>query len=94
MEAETATYQWIDGSGIGPRCLGHVVKEGRVIGFLTDFIGGEETATPADLAACQCTLAKLHALGVKHGDVNKHNFPSKDGEAVLIGFEKARRSEA
>ncbi|KAI1188653.1 hypothetical protein F5B17DRAFT_439454 [Nemania serpens] len=62
--------------------------EGKGIGprFL-----GHLTEDGRDLAACQRILAKLHALGIKHGDINKHNFLVRDGEAVLVDFETAQK---
>lgn len=91
FEAETAAYQWVDGKGVGPRFLGHLTEAGRVMGFVMECIDGARTAGPEDLAACQSTLARLHALGIKHGDINKHNFLVKDGNAVLVDFETAQR---
>ncbi|TGJ80956.1 hypothetical protein E0Z10_g7808 [Xylaria hypoxylon] len=91
FEAETTAYEWIEGKGIGPRFLGHLTEAGRVFGFVMENIDGARTAEPRDLAACQRILAKLHALGIKHGDINKHNFLIKNGEAVLIDFETAQK---
>ncbi|GME27535.1 alpha-galactosidase A precursor [Neofusicoccum parvum] len=34
LDAETRAYRWVEGQNIGPVFLGHVVEEGRVIGFL------------------------------------------------------------
>lgn len=90
-EAETTAYEWIEAKGIGPRFLGHLTEDGRVFGFVMEHIDGARTAEPQDLAACQRVLAKLHALGIKHGDINKHNFLIKNGEAVLIDFETAQK---
>jgi tRNA A-37 threonylcarbamoyl transferase component Bud32 len=40
-------------------------------------------------------LKRLHALGVKHGDVNKHNFLITDREeAVMVDFETAVKCQA
>ncbi|KAI1109136.1 hypothetical protein F5Y14DRAFT_43272 [Nemania sp. NC0429] len=93
--AETAAYEWIEGTGVGPQFLGHLTEAGRVIGFILENIGGARTAGPEDLKACQAALARLHSLGIKHGDINKHNFLVRDGggEAVLIDFETARRCD-
>lgn len=92
LEAETTAYQWIHGRGVGPEFLGHVAEEGRVIGFVVEHVEGAQTATPADLAACRRALARLHTLGIRHGDINKHNFLVRgDGEAVMIDFEAAER---
>jgi len=30
-------------------------------------------------------------LGIKHGDINKHNFLIHDGKAILIDIESATR---
>ncbi|GES57890.1 alpha-galactosidase agla [Aspergillus terreus] len=38
MENETAAYQWISGHDIGPQFLGHLTENGRVIGFLIEYI--------------------------------------------------------
>ncbi|KAI1430320.1 alpha-galactosidase a precursor [Xylaria sp. FL1777] len=94
LEAETTAYGWIDGHGIGPRFLGHVTEAGRVIGFLLEMITGR-TAEVEDLEKCRRVLKSLHELGVKHGDINKHNFLIQDGreEAVLIDFEVTARCQ-
>ena len=88
MEMETTAYGWIQGQGIGPTFLAHVTEAGRVIGFLIEHIPGRIAETE-DLHKCRSVLERLHALGIKHGDINKHNFLIKDGkdEAVLVDFE-------
>jgi predicted Ser/Thr protein kinase len=93
-EKETEAYEWIEGHDIGPPFLGHLVEEGeRVIGFLMERITDFRHATPDDLGACRSALKKLHALGIKHGDVNKHNFlvRNQDGRAIIIDFDCASR---
>lgn len=91
--AETAAYEWIHSAGIGPAFLGHITEAGRVTGFLMEHIDNAKTAGPEDLAACQRSLKKLHALGILHGDINKHNFLVRGGEVVLVDFETAERTE-
>jgi hypothetical protein len=95
LEAETAAYRWIEGSDMvaaAPRFLGHLTEEGRVIGLVLEYIGNARAAGPGDLAACQGVLRQLHSLGVKHGDVNKHNFLVRDdGRVVLLDFETATK---
>ncbi|KAI1756815.1 hypothetical protein F4782DRAFT_484242 [Xylaria castorea] len=91
FEAETTAYEWVDGQGVGPKFLGHIIEAGRCIGFIVENVDGARTAEPADLSVCQSVLAKLHSLGIIHGDINKHNFLVRDGKAVLIDFESARR---
>lgn len=92
LNAETAAYGWIDGHHIGPAFLGHLTEEGRVIGFLIERVAEGRHAMPADLAACQKVLAKLHSLGIKHGDINRHNSLLCGGNAVLIDFDAAQKS--
>ncbi len=91
-EAETAAYAWIQGAGIGPQFLGHVTEAGRIIGFVIEYVAGARAAGPGDLPACQRTLAKLHALGIRHGDINRYNFLIRDTTAVLVDYESAQRS--
>lgn len=37
---ECAAYKWIEGKRIGPKLLGHITEEGRVIGFLMEKVTG------------------------------------------------------
>jgi predicted Ser/Thr protein kinase len=91
LDSETAAYEWINGHQIGPEFLGHLTEEGRVIGFLIEQVLDCRHAAPEDLSICQHTLAKLHELGIKHGDTNKHNFLVRNGKATLIDFDSAER---
>jgi len=93
LAAETRAYAWIEGTGIGPKFLGHITEEDRAIGILLERVVGARHARPEDLALCRRSLARLHALGVKHGDVNRHNFLVLGRRAVLIDFEAAERCE-
>jgi len=94
LEKETEAYEWIEGHGIRPDFLGHLVEEeGRVIGFPMERVTDFRHATPDDLVACRLALKKLHALDIKHGDVNKHNIliRNQDGNAIIIDFDCASR---
>lgn len=71
--------------------LDHLVEEGRVIGFLFERIPDFRHATPKDLPLFQQALSKLHQLGTKHRDINKHNFLIHDGKVTLIGFHAVTR---
>lgn len=97
MEDECTAYQWIEGHNIGPRFLGHITEEGRVIGFLmervADETGDARHPTPADLEVCQQALAKLHDLGILHGDLVKYNILVTSKGAMLIDFSTARKSD-
>lgn len=89
VETETAIYQAIDGQGIGPAFLGHLVEHGRVMGFLIEKIDGGHGEI-GDLAACQSIVKHLHSLGIVHGDLNKYNFivgPTRT--TLIIDFENA-----
>ncbi|KAG6012531.1 hypothetical protein E4U54_007487 [Claviceps lovelessii] len=90
FEAETTAYEWIEGKDIGPKFLGHVTEAGRVMGWVMEDLGGE-TAKPGDLAACQEVLGRLHALGIKHGDINRFNFLVQGGKARLVDFQSATK---
>ncbi|KAK4206602.1 hypothetical protein QBC37DRAFT_121175 [Rhypophila decipiens] len=92
LEAETAAYEWIEGHDMGPRFLGHLTEEGRVFGFVVEYISNVRPAGPEDLQACREVLGRLHGLGIKHGDINKNNFlMRRDGGCVLIDFETATK---
>ncbi|RHZ54869.1 uncharacterized protein CDV56_107894 [Aspergillus thermomutatus] len=93
MENETTAYQWIDGSSIGPRFLGHLTEDGRVIGFLMERITDARHAGPQDLQACQETLSRLHELGIRHGDTNRFNFLIGQSKAILIDFDTAQKCD-
>lgn len=70
-------------------------KDGRVIGFAVEWLQGARVAGPGDIESCKKTLARLHQLGIKSGDVNKHNFLVRDGhDVVLVDFETARRNSS
>ncbi|KAM3513260.1 hypothetical protein MY11210_003126 [Beauveria gryllotalpidicola] len=98
LEAETEAYGWLQNhSGIAPEFLAHLTEDGRVIGFLIASVADCRHATPDDWALCRDVLGKLHKLGIKHGDVNKHNFLihcDEEGQetATLIDFDMATRN--
>lgn len=96
MEAETRAYAWIQDEDIGPLFLGHVSEGGRVVGFLVEDIAGASPATLGDVGACRIALARLHLLGIQHGDVNRNNFlvQRPEGKKVtIIDFEMARKCD-
>ena len=78
VETETAIYQAIDGQGIWPAFLGHLVEHGRVMGFLIKKIDGGAHGEIGDLV-----------LGIVHGDLNKYNFIVGPTRTALIDFENA-----
>ncbi|KAI9840420.1 MAG: hypothetical protein M1837_001633 [Sclerophora amabilis] len=58
---------------ITPRFLGHLTENGRVMGFLLEKVEGTYAGID-DLRECAAALKRLHAMGIVHGDVNRHNF--------------------
>jgi predicted Ser/Thr protein kinase len=90
--AETQAYSWIDGHNIGPEFLGYLTEDGRVIGFLIEYVKGRH-ATISDRPACEVIARRLHGLGILHGDLNKHNFLITERDAVLIDYETAKQSD-
>ena len=95
--AETAVYAWLKDTGVGPRFLDHLTegKNGRVIGFLLEYISLARFAGPNDLEACQEALGKLHGLGILHGDVNRYNFlvqgEGEEKRVTMIDFDGTER---
>lgn len=93
IEAETTVYERIRDKDISPRFLGHLTegKDGRVVGFVVEWIQDARIAGPGDLESCRKVLGRLHELGIKHGDINKHNFLVWEGhDVVLVDFEAAK----
>ena len=86
---ETTVYKWLRNSEVGLTFLGHMTEEGRVIGFITTRERGCRPARPGDLAACRSALSKLHALGIRHGDIEQRTFRIRNGQATLVDFENA-----
>ncbi|KAF4961711.1 hypothetical protein FGADI_74 [Fusarium gaditjirri] len=74
--AATAAYKWLQNIEVVPSFLGHVTegKDGRVIGFVSEFMESTGPAELKDIAGCEKALKKLHELGIKMGDINKFNF--------------------
>ncbi|EKG09572.1 Lipopolysaccharide kinase [Macrophomina phaseolina MS6] len=90
LNSETRAYNWIEGHDIGPAFLGHIVEEGRVIGFAIEHISDAQHAKPEHIDLCRHALARLHHLGIRHGDVNVHNFLVRKGKVTLLDFDVAQ----
>ncbi|PLN82369.1 alpha-galactosidase A precursor [Aspergillus taichungensis] len=93
MENETRAYRWISGHGIGPRFLGHLTEDNRVIGFLMEYVSDARHAGVQDVTACGEVLSRLHGLGIRHGDINRFNFLIRGSNATLIDFDTARKCD-
>nr|RBQ95325.1 hypothetical protein FVER53263_21046 [Fusarium verticillioides] len=81
-----AAYEWLQNIEVVPKFLGHVTegKDGRVIGFVSEFVEGARPAESRDIEGCEKALKKLHELSIKMGDTNKFNFLVRDGRDVMI----------
>ncbi|EPS42061.1 hypothetical protein H072_3887 [Dactylellina haptotyla CBS 200.50] len=96
IETENNIYQRIQGHGIGPDFLGHLVEAERMTGFILSFVEDFHPAGPEDLEICQQTLSKLHALGIRHGNISRYNFlvHNNGTKATLIDFARSVRGLA
>lgn len=63
MEDETVGYRLIEDYDIGPRFLGYLLEDGRVIGFLMGRTANARHAGPQDLDICQQTLSLGYMFG-------------------------------
>ena len=93
LENETTAYKWISDQNIGPRFLGHLAENGRVIGFFMERITDARHAAIQDIETSGEGLSRLHDLGIRHGDLNRFNFLIRDSQATLIDFDTARKYE-
>ncbi|RGP75760.1 alpha-galactosidase a [Fusarium sporotrichioides] len=83
---ETRAYQLLKDSRLTLRFLGHIHKNGRIIGFLIEKLEGR-CASSDDLAICKAALERVHGLGLLHGNVNRYNFLITDQGVKLLNFE-------
>jgi tRNA A-37 threonylcarbamoyl transferase component Bud32 len=93
VETEIMVYQVIDGHGIGPAFLRHLIEHDRIIGFLLERVEGRCGAI-GDLVACQGVIERLHSFGIVHGDLNRHNFILSASGATLIDFENSTQNRS
>jgi len=88
IEREAQAYRIIDGHNIGPRFLGHLTENGRVMGILMEYIPGTRHGTGDDLGVCIATLGRLHEFKILLGDTNRNNFlvSADGGRAIICDF--------
>lgn len=90
---EGTWYRLLYDLKVTPHFLGHVIQNGRIVGFLTEYLEGQEEKTaikrrPSRKEACLTALRRMHARGIVHGDAHGENcLGRRDGSAVLIDFE-------
>lgn len=100
LAREVAMYRRLDGTGITPEFLGHVVNEtGRAIGFLIEYIAQDPEArrNSDSMRACLAALDRLHEHSITHDDAHDGNCLLRindDGSAtaVLVDFELAEEA--
>lgn len=105
LAREDTMYRLLYGLGVTPRFLGHVTVDGRIVGFLIEYLpsstvkqkeGASRTASGRPKAeACLAALRRVHGQGIAHGDAHGENCLARgDGSAVLIDFELALETSA
>jgi hypothetical protein len=92
IEQEGHVYRPLQDTDIGPQFLGHVVEQGRVIGFVLENLHGK-SASIEHRGRCTDVRGRLHRLGLLHGDVNRYNFMVGDGWKKMIDFEKSQETQ-
>ena len=85
---ESAIYKKLRTTEIGPRFLAHLTESERIIGFLLEYIPHRNPAK-GDWPKCKAAVDKLHAIGIKHGDLHKCNILVREHDAVLIDFSES-----
>jgi predicted Ser/Thr protein kinase len=88
IEAETQSYQVLNGLGLGPKFLAHLSENGRPMGMLIECLDGRRP-TKDDFKACSRVLRRLHSQGWAHRDINRDNFVVVGSEAKLLDFEES-----
>lgn len=83
---ESEVYRIIEGHHLGPDFLGHVKRNGRIVGIILAKVEGHYP-TASDIPACLEILDRLHNLGIRHGDVHLENFIVGQDGPVIIDFE-------
>ncbi|TGZ81989.1 hypothetical protein EX30DRAFT_241924 [Ascodesmis nigricans] len=98
VDAESRMWLRISGGGIGAEFVGHIIRHGRVIGFLVRDVKAMRGRVPEsgcreDYVKCRDTLMCLHGEGIrlgKPGALRRENFVvDRDGKAVVMDFEDA-----
>ncbi|KJR88192.1 uncharacterized protein SPSK_07874 [Sporothrix schenckii 1099-18] len=100
LAREVTIYQRLDGTGITPTFLGHVVDDtGRPAGFLVEYAPQDPEArrNPDRMRACLDVLRRLHGHNIAHNDAHDGNCLLRnhgDGRttALLVDFELAEEA--
>jgi hypothetical protein len=71
---------------IEPEFLGHIMEQGRCIGFILECIQYFREAHIEDYELCVKALDDLRGMELKRGDIN---FLIQYGRAVMVDFEGA-----
>ncbi|GIZ44157.1 hypothetical protein CKM354_000736300 [Cercospora kikuchii] len=100
METETKIYRFLRGSGIGPKFLGHLVEgeEGRVIGFVTEYVENTRIAKGTGRSASLPEgFSEIAPAWDKDEISSSRKFPRANGGGCRgqgCGFDRLRARDA
>ncbi|GAB1211934.1 hypothetical protein ATERTT37_001058 [Aspergillus terreus] len=66
---------------------------GTYIEYMDLLIGRKLRTGIYEVRCASEVLSRLHALGIRHGDINRFNFLVQDSKATLIDFDTARKCD-
>lgn len=100
ISRETHFYHILDGLGVTPLFLGHIMDDGRITGFLAEFVeqneeDGKRHGRDGGTEACLAVLRRMHARGIAHMDAHGGNcLVREDGSAAIVDFELAEETSS
>lgn len=94
IETEMMAYRACDGHNLTPKFLGHVSEEGRVIGFIMEYIEGARMPIVSfrEVTLCREALRRFYALtGWQRADKGntRNNFLIRDEHVWLVDLSTA-----
>lgn len=92
LETESRAYKACEGKTITPGFLAHVTEDGRVIGFLIEYIIGTHEPTDEEKELCRAAVRRFHRLTGWHRVYSQNcreNFLVKDGRVWLVNLGRA-----
>lgn len=97
IETEMEAYKACEGKEITPEFLAHVTENGRVIGFLMEYIEGAHIPQNAqEKELCRDAVKRLYNLTGwlrSERENRKGNFLVRDGKVWIIDLSRALRPE-
>jgi hypothetical protein len=72
---QSEAYRFLQDTDLTPKFLGHLVRDGVVIGFVLEALTGRSPGLSSeDREACMAAALRLHAAGTFHSDFNSDNI--------------------